>query len=66
MHRPNTKIDQILEGCAKLAKKAGAKTHQEIADACGVSKALILAIEQKALRKLRHPTRIKQLKEYKV
>ena len=36
---------------------------QDIADAVGCSKSLISHIEQKALRKLRHPSRFNILKE---
>jgi DNA-directed RNA polymerase sigma subunit (sigma70/sigma32) len=66
MNKREAFTQKILLGCAVLnALEPGTpKTMQQIADACGVSKALIQEIQLRALRKLRHPVHLKQLKEF--
>lgn len=59
---PDANIDLGLAISALSMKYGDTRTYQEIAFFCGVTDHAIRKIGEKALRKLRHPERLKLLR----
>ncbi|MEM9236025.1 MAG: sigma factor-like helix-turn-helix DNA-binding protein [Verrucomicrobiota bacterium] len=56
-------IDLGLAVSALTLKRGETRTQEELAAFCGCSKAMIYLIEKRALKKLRHPSRLRALAE---
>lgn len=73
-HNLREKIDELLTGLSEQEQKVlrmrfgldddNPKTLEEIGKVFGVTRERIRQIEAKAIRKLRHPSRLKQLKHF--
>ena len=61
---PDREVDELPATCALRVAEEGGLTLDGVADVIGVVRERIRQIEAKALRKLRHPTRSKWLKDY--
>lgn len=57
-------IDVGLTLLLAVTPRGVTRTHGEIAYVCGCTRNAIWIIEQRALRKLRHPLRSQRLKEF--
>lgn len=67
MARPSERSQRIDLGLAisgALLKPGETRTQQQLASFAGCSQGLIYAIELRALKKLRHPSRLKRLTDH--
>ena len=61
---PDREVDELPATCALRVAEEGGLTLDGVADVIGVVRERIRQIEAKALRKLRHPSRSKKLKDF--